>query len=100
MVAHMILVEERSSAPPRHISRTTMAPKMPPPIFDNQTRCVNYIWVVTTCIGKTRVPNTELLILDVKVGGIRSSYTEVLVKVAGLDLLFWALVPLICGGAH
>ena len=34
MVARMILVEERSSAPPRHISRTTMAPKMPPPIFD------------------------------------------------------------------
>jgi hypothetical protein len=53
---------------------------------------VNYIWVVTTCIGKTRVPNIELLILDVIVGGIRSSYTEVLVKqVAGLDCLFYQL---------
>ena len=36
MVARMILVEDRApcSAPPRHISRTTMAPKTPPPIFD------------------------------------------------------------------
>ena len=51
MVARMILVEERSSAHPRHISRTTMAPKTPPPIFDQPNSlcerhmgCYNLHW--------------------------------------------------------